>query len=756
MAKSIQFNSGAFSHTNSTDRYLPVGNSSNVVSTANEVTVSQIVRSEGFVASNIQCYVKANTRTSDSAEIRLRKNNTDSTCVCLIPFGTTGLFVSTGGVSYAVTDTINYIIKYGAGGTGQVDFTSINCLIKTATTNSITRLVAYINATIGINTQYAQIVHKNLSLQSTEANTQTKMSVAGTVKNLYVYVASNTRDGTSTISIRKNSADGNLTVSIGASTTGVFEDTSNTDTIADGDLLCWKTVRGGTTGSMVVSIIGADLITTDDSFTSVLAGSSTFSPGSATDYFMQIGGNTIEADTDTQTKTKMYVENYSADRLRIELTTNTVASTSTLTFRKNGADTAVTVPITASTTGLFEDTTHSVAITGLDDINYKLAAGGSGSLVVKYVSVRFYEVDPSSPAFLSGFSHRAPLTIDHTLVIEGIPYVPLYLSKCDATWWANVKTNGDDIRLTSDDGTGLLPHYLVPGGFDSTGKTGCILVKTTSYISNLFDKKIYAYCGNAGASSVSDSSSVFTGSGYVGVYMPGVTTTELCLSGRDLTAVNSPGTAASGYEGITAAKYNGTSQYHKYEGTAAVTNWPITMEALAYSTSTTINNCAFFLGDSASMSSIAMINFRGATSSPVDPVTAQFRGGGGNISLAYGGTFSASTWYFSAVTRNANTGTSIAYLDGASTATESTTITAPTFNRTSIGANWRTGTPSEPFSGNVAVALLSDSVRSADFIKTKYNAYTNTSFITASATEVGTSPSTPLTYPPGQVMFLMF
>lgn len=755
MAKSIQFNSGAFSHTNSTDRFLPVGNSSNVVSTASEATVSQIVRTEGFRASNIQCYVKANTRTAGTGEIRLRKNNADGTCVCSIPFGTTGLFVSTGGDTYAVTDTINYIVKYGTGGTGQIDFNSINCLINTSTTNSITRLASYINATIGISTQYAQIVHKNLSLQTTEANTQTKMSVAGTVKNLYVYVASNTRDGTSTISIRKNSADGNLTVSIGASTTGVFEDTTHTDTIVDGDLLCWKTVRGGTTGTMVVSLIGADLVTTDDSFTSVLAGSSTFSPGSATDYFMQIGGSTIEADTDTQTKTKMYVENYSADRLRIELTTNTVASTSTLTFRKNGTDTAVTVPITASTTGLFEDTTHSVAISGLDDINYKLAAGGSGSLVVKYVSVRFYEVDPSSPTFLSGFSHRAPLTIDHTLVIEGIPYVPLYLSKCDATWWANVKTNGDDIRLTSDDGTGLLPHYLVPGGFDSTGKTGCILVKTTSYISNLFDKKIYAYCGNAGASSVSDSSSVFTGSGYVGVYMPGVTLTELCLSGRDLTAANSPGTVASGYEGILAATYNGTNQGHYYDGTQAISALQLTLESIAYSTSTTTNKHAFVLASSASANNTVILNFDGAAAG--DYVKGFYRGNtitSSQASTSVG--YTGSTNHYIATSRSGATGTSTVYIDGGSSGTESTTLNSTfTPNRLSIGHR-RYSTSESWLAGGVVVALLSDSVRSADFIKTKYNAYTNASFITASATEVGTSPSTPLTYPPGQVMFLTF
>lgn len=732
MAKSIQFGSGAFSHSNSTDRYLPIGNTSNTLSSATEATVSQIVRGEGFRVSNIQCYVKTNTRSAGTGEIRLRKNNADGNCVCSIPFGTTGLFVSTGGDSYAVADTINYIIKYGTGGTGQIDFNSINCLVNTSTTNSISRLVSYVNATIGTGTQYAQIVHKSLSLQTTEANSQTKMSISGTVKNLYVYVPSNTRDGTSTLTFRKNSADGNSTVSIGASTTGVFEDTTNTDTITNGDLLCWKTVRGGTTGIMTVSIISADLITTNDSFTSVLAGSSTFSPGSATDYFMQIGGNTIEADTDVQTKTKMYVENYSADRLRIELTTNTVASTSTLTFRQNGADTAVTVPITASTTGLFEDTTHSVAISGLDDINYKLAAGGSGSLVVKYVSVRFYEVDPSAPPFLSGYSHRAPLNIDHTLVIEGIPYVPLYLSKCDATWWANVKTNGDDIRLTSVDGTGLLAHYLVPGGFDSTGKTGCILVKTTSYISNLFDKKIYAYCGNAGASSVSDSSSVFTGSGYVGVYMPGVTTTELCLSGKNLTAVNSPGTAASGLEGITAATFNGTNQGYYYTGSLDTTSWPITFEGIGYPERTTDDDSIIMLGANDASFHIAGLQFSNVS----DVHAAIFKGASGNTAAATSsGTYSINTWYYTVGTRDANSGTARQYVDGAANGTSTTLITSASFDRLGIGVRNRNAL-SIYSKIRIAVTLISNSVRSADFIKTKYNAYTNASFITASATEV--------------------
>lgn len=743
MAKSQIFASGDFTHSNSTDRYLPFGNTSHVLSISTENSVTTLIGGEGFTVSRLSCYVSANTRTTGTAEIRLRKGNSDANNVCYIPFGVSGHFSdSTSTDAYIVNDNIDILIKYGTGGTGAFTVKSISAVMDTTTSNTITRICAYANSNMGNGTTYSQPVDGTLTVNNTEANVQVKVS-AGTIKNMYWYSASNSRDGDSTGMYRINGVDSGLGVTIPNSVTGPFQNDTSSATVREGDLLDIKTVRGGTGGAINFTHCSCNYVTANNTFISIMAGASTVSPSSATDYYLQIGGeNTSTTDSEAFNKQRFYLNNFKAGKLRIHLTTNTVASTSTFKLRKNGADTALSISIGASTTGLFENTSNAnaVSLASGDDINYVLNSGGSGSQVLKYASIRFIEVDPSSPAFLSGFSHRAPLTIDHTLVIEGIPYVPLYLSKCDVTWWANVKTDGSDIRITSNDGTTLLPHYLVPGGFDSTGKTGCVLVKTTSYISNLFDKKIYAYCGNAGASSVSDSSSVFTGSGYSAVYMPGVTLTELCLSGKDLTAVNSPGTAASGLEGITAATYNGSSQYHHYSGTQAVTNWPLTLEAIAAPDNTTQTGMIAVLANSGQSSASQAYLFAEQTA---DKFRATFKGANNtssdnNPSVTYSG----STRYYIVGTRDDNTGKGYIYVDGGNSGTSSTTLDAPSgIDRFSIGLRLDSS-PDSYFDGNITAVYLSASVRSADFIKTKYNAYTNASFITASATEVGTSPTT--------------
>lgn len=386
MGKSICFNAGPFSIINSTTRFLPFGNTSNALLTATEVVASTLNAGEDFTVSNLQCYVKANTRTAGTAEVRLRWSNSDADPVCLIPFGTTGLFHdSTGTESFTAGTTINYAIKYGSGGTGQVDFNAINAVVDTTSSNTITKILNYNTGNMGANTLYAHPIADSLNGQSTEANAQVKFP-AGSIKNLYTLITSNSRNGNCNVMVRKNGAD-ILTTLI--DNDGPFQDTTSNVSVADGDLINFKTVRGGSSGSLFINTMSFDFVTTDDSFPAIGSGTFTFSPPSATDYFMQIGGTTIEADTDTQTKNKFYITDYAASKMRLHLTTNTVASTSSFTFRKNGADTALTISIPASTTGAFEDTTHSVSISNGDDINYKLAAGGSGSMVGRYTSIRF-------------------------------------------------------------------------------------------------------------------------------------------------------------------------------------------------------------------------------------------------------------------------------------------------------------------------------------------------------------------------------
>jgi hypothetical protein len=71
---------------------------------------------------------------------------------------------------------------------------------------------------------------------STEAQVQVPYRTAGTFSNLFVRISANSTNNSSTIRTRQNtSTNGTLVVSPGAGTTGVFEDTTNTDSVTAGD-----------------------------------------------------------------------------------------------------------------------------------------------------------------------------------------------------------------------------------------------------------------------------------------------------------------------------------------------------------------------------------------------------------------------------------------------------------------------------------------------------------------------------------------
>jgi hypothetical protein len=156
------------------------------------------------------------------------------------------------------------------------------------------------------------------------AATRSVIRAAGTVSNLHVNVttASNV---TASFTSEKNAVAGALTVSLTTGVTGIFEDTTHSDTLAAGD----------TYGSTTSPAFG----TTAPTYT--------------------VGLNVT------------YASNQS------EICSGSIATTA-ITLRKNGASGTVTVSVGAAATGNFEDTTHTDTFLGSDLVNYLVTGGTSG------------------------------------------------------------------------------------------------------------------------------------------------------------------------------------------------------------------------------------------------------------------------------------------------------------------------------------------------------------------------------------------
>lgn len=76
--------------------------------------------------------------------------------------------------------------------------------------------------------------------------------------------------------------------------------------------------------------------------------------------------------------------------LEINISANTLSVNGTLTFRVNGADSALTVAVTAGVTGRVYDSAHSASVGIGDRVNYKWVVGaGTGTATIKTAAMVF-------------------------------------------------------------------------------------------------------------------------------------------------------------------------------------------------------------------------------------------------------------------------------------------------------------------------------------------------------------------------------
>lgn len=100
-----------------------------------------------------------------------------------------------------------------------------------------------IDDTIAVGNDYGALSGAN-TFNSDESKRQNVIPTNCLFKNLYVDVEFNNRGTNSTVNLRINSVNGNLSIFIPGNTAGVFSDTVNTDNVNAGDLVNYEITRG--------------------------------------------------------------------------------------------------------------------------------------------------------------------------------------------------------------------------------------------------------------------------------------------------------------------------------------------------------------------------------------------------------------------------------------------------------------------------------------------------------------------------------
>lgn len=344
------------------------------------------------VMTKLEVIISANTIATSATTVRTRLNGANGGMSVSIAAGATGSFTdATNSDTIAAGNDYNFqVVTPNTSGA-----LTIRCAntVFTATSNTVGKLITR-NAILGTGTMYFPLAGGNFFL--TEAQAQVKVKTAGTFKNLYTNIVANTSSNSYTLRLRKNTADGNLNISVAAGTTGQFEDTSNTDTVAVDDLVALRSVEN-------LGNITPGSLTAVEFETTTSTGITVQSDGSSVNAnltrYIGIGSDGTPDATEANTAGLAQVAGtYSF--LACYVSANTVSAGSTLKFRKNSGNGNQSVSITASTTGLFEDTSNSDSVLSTDTIDTQLITGATGtSLTISSSIMRFQLANSSGRPF---------------------------------------------------------------------------------------------------------------------------------------------------------------------------------------------------------------------------------------------------------------------------------------------------------------------------------------------------------------------
>jgi hypothetical protein len=364
--------------------YIALGSANNIGRTTEAVT--KLIYQQSLTFKNLLVTLDTNS-LSNTATVTLRKNAAAGNLTVSITSGATGVFEDTAhSDSFVATDTAGIEINCG-GGSGQM-FPGVFSVTCDHSTDSVVRFWnedGGTAVTVSDNTNRFYGFEGALTAQTTETLTQFRAKTSGTLKNGYVNVTANDVSLASTARTRKNAAtNGNIAVSITGNTLGIFQDTSNTDTITTADDWNLQVAVPSVSGTHSISFnaLAVDFTTTNNIFPLVWM----FDSGSAQSFNVTtnyaIGGEkttTSANETFAQTRTRL---NFTAKNLNARISANTIATSATsLTYRLNGADTALALSIAAAATGVIVDDSNTVSVVATDSINYRVVTPNtSGAL----------------------------------------------------------------------------------------------------------------------------------------------------------------------------------------------------------------------------------------------------------------------------------------------------------------------------------------------------------------------------------------
>lgn len=362
-------------------------------------TAENIVHNEVLVsgtAKNFRMNITVNGAAA-TINVYLRINGSNTALTLAIGAGSTGTFEdTTNSVSISAGDDCSVFMDRSEAGsiTGtswMIDFmcaTPTNVIGSSSTTTS--------NITNASSTRYWPLSGTRAP-STTEAPAQSVVPCGATLSKIGLHITANARTTTTTFRSRINSANGNQSFTVTAGQTGFFSDSSNSDTVAAGDLINMSSSTSTGTETLTVGSFYALLTGTGTG--SVPCVCSSYTPtNNATRYLALLG--TVSGPQATESVRQQILRGSGTlQKWYANVSVNSGNNTCSVTVRKNAADTSLTFTIGTATTGSFTDTSNTATYVNGDLINIKtVSAITSGTLTIQNHSIELLPADEGSSA----------------------------------------------------------------------------------------------------------------------------------------------------------------------------------------------------------------------------------------------------------------------------------------------------------------------------------------------------------------------
>lgn len=327
--------------------------------------------------------------------------------------------------------------------------------------------------------------------------------------DIYVRVTFNNAGGASTWTLHVNGINTSLSTSVPASTTGVFEDTSNTASVVDTDTVVIEFNQGGMHGdSTDMSVAAITCEETGGTGKNTIMNGGIGGIGDGVTLFTQWGGGRLLTGNDFSSRTKIS-NSYTVEEMSLHVIQNNISVACTQTFFNTAVATSLEISIPNDTTGDFFDLVNTVSVVDNDEVSIRLivpvSSTGSDTFSRRVTGLSLSEsIDKrhfsqvGSPSFAQdiAFNVTRYLAIEGDMIQNGIENNAKILAKIAdlqiENYVAHVEDNTYNAAVTSflrvngsSSALGVSIPSSTSGQFEDLADT--IILTATDEINHLID-----------------------------------------------------------------------------------------------------------------------------------------------------------------------------------------------------------------------------------------------------------------------------